>query len=137
MEDLKMAESLEKDRHGIEIWTRENIIKDLETQGGLKGVLINQQDYHCNSYNGITLKGTKFYTTWMHDLFFKLSTSRKEQILLDAFNKILGYRYFCYYLDYNGTMTYEWDKVNPDERLIHIARTSDPAKPRKVHLAIR
>jgi hypothetical protein len=135
MEDLKMAESLEKDRHGIAIWTRENIMKDLETQGGLKGVLINQQDYRCNSYNGITPKGTKFRITWMYNLFFKLRTSRKEKDLLDAFNKILEYRYFCYYFDYKGTMTYEWDKVNPDERLICLVRTSDPAKPLRVHLA--
>lgn len=112
-----MAETLQAGCDGIEKWHWYNIMRDLDYQGGLQGVMINPLSVHTNGCSGITQKGTEFWITWVHKKFLLVSTSKEEQELIDAFAKVVEYKPFCRYLNQKGILTFEWDKEDPVARL--------------------
>lgn len=95
-------------------------VKDLEQKGGLGGVVIDTETVTDRSCGGRTKAGTEFYVTWVPDMFLALDMSQDEQALVDAFTKVVEYKPFCRYIDKkrNGCLTFEWDKENPEGRLI-------------------
>ncbi len=118
-----MAETLEI-RGSVPKWHPDNISKDLEKQGGLPGVLIDILSINEHGCAGDTLQGTRFYITWIKDVFLLVSMSQEEPKLIEAFARIVEYRPFCRYEGKtdNGTsvITYEWDKKDPNGRYVEL-----------------
>lgn len=114
-----MAETM-RDSRG---WNWVDIIHDLKTQGEIEEVIINPLAVKPGSCEG-TYKEKKFLLTWKPNHYFLLSMAQDNdslQKLVGAFSKVIEYSPFCKYRD-GEIFTYEWDRVNPDERYVEISK---------------
>jgi hypothetical protein len=110
-----MTESIE---HGT--WTWHAVMHDLEVQGEYPGVTVEPFSVSLNSCLGTTPLGNRFATSWAKDSLLMISMKTDEPELIEAFAKVVEYRPFCSYIDQNGMITYEWDKIDPDGRLLEL-----------------
>jgi len=112
-----MAETIECVPGSKPKWHWDNVMGDLEKQGGLQGVVIDPFSVGDHRCGGKTEKDTKFHITWVKDTFLLVSVSQEEQALIDAFTKIVEYKPFCRYVSIkSGLLTFEWDKKDPESR---------------------
>ncbi len=114
-----MAETIARTGDGGPRWLWHHIMRDLEVQGGIRVVVdpFSVREFQCS---GRTEGGTLFGITWMADTLLMLSMTQVEPALTEAFAKVLEYRPFCRYIDKNGLLTIEWDKVDPEKRFIQL-----------------
>jgi hypothetical protein len=103
-------------------WRWQDVMRDLEIQGGLKGVIIDPFTVEAHGCGGITAAGTKFVITWIRDIFLLVSMTKEETELIDAFAKVVGYRPFCCYIEKPGVITFEWDKKDPEGRFASLKK---------------
>ena len=115
-----MAETIERGCDGSQKWHWCNVMNDLEKQGGLAGVVIDPLSMDAHGCGGQTKEGTTFYITWVPDTFLLVSTSKEEQVLVEAFAKVVEYRPFCRYVNKKGLLTFEWDKKDPEGRFAEL-----------------
>jgi len=115
-----MAETIKNGCDGQAKWHWYNVMEDLNTQGGLDEVVIDPLTVNAHGCGGKTKKGTKFYITWVPDMFLLVSMSHEEQKLVDAFAKVVEYRPFCRYVNEYGLLTFEWDKKDPSGRFAEL-----------------
>lgn len=116
-----MAETIQNECGGEAKWHWYNVMNDLKIQGGLDGVTIDPLSVNPHGCGGETQKGTKFYITWVPDMFLLVSMSQEEQELIDAFAKVVEYQPFCRYISKeSGLLTFEWDKKNSDGRFAEL-----------------
>jgi hypothetical protein len=101
-------------------WHWFNVISDLERQEGLAGVIIDPFSVNAHGCGGHTKEGTRFYITWVPDMFLLVSMSQEEQALVEAFAKVVEYRPFCRYINEHGLLTIEWDKKDPEGRFAEL-----------------
>lgn len=120
-----MAETIKRGCDGRRKWHWFNIMTDLEKQGGLAGVIIDPLSVNTNGCGGQTKEGTKFYITWVPDMFLLISMSQEEQALVEAFAKVVEYPPFCRYINEHGLLTIEWDKTNPERRFAELQRNGE------------
>lgn len=117
-----MAETLQSACGGPAKWHWYSVMEDLKVQGGLEGVIINPLTVDANGCGGETKKGTRFFLTWMKNLFLLVSVSQEEPELIEAFAKVVEYRPFCRYLDEHGMLTFEWDKSDPNGHFANLQK---------------
>lgn len=118
-----MPETVDALPEGGAIWKWFNIMNDLETQGGLAGVIINPLSMSPHSCVG-ELGNNRFGITWVYNKFLLLSSAEHSQPLVDAFSKVVGYQPFCRYFR-DGVVTIEWDKVDPLSRLQELQQITE------------
>lgn len=112
----KMPESLCEGK-----WMWNDIVRDLEIQGGYAGVMVDPLSTIKGSCGGRTESGTGFYITWAPDKFLLLSVTIKDDALTQAFAAVLGYHPFCQYVSkISGLLTIEWDKIDPESRFAEL-----------------
>jgi hypothetical protein len=114
LKSLSMAESMREGNNGGWLWV--DVMRDLEEQGGLKGVTIDPTSANGSGRGGHTERGTHFFITWCRDQHLVLTVSQEEQALVDAFTAVLGYKPFCRYTIEPNLPTFEWDKQDPEKR---------------------
>ncbi|MDO8459697.1 MAG: hypothetical protein Q7S74_01175 [Nanoarchaeota archaeon] len=67
----------------------------------------------------------RFTVTYAQDKFLMITMKRDGPLLerlVKAFSKVVGYNPLCKYTDLGGMKTYEWDKINPNERITDLTR---------------
>jgi hypothetical protein len=101
-------------------WHWYSVMNDLSTQGGLDGVIIDPLSVNNHGCSGKTKKGTIFNITWLKNQFLLVTVLGEELELIEAFAKVVEYRPFCRYADENGFITFEWDKNDPNDRLVEL-----------------
>lgn len=107
-------------------WHWYNVMEDLKTQGGLDGVIIDPLSVNAHGCGGITKDGTKFFITWVPDMFLLVSMTQEEQGLIDAFANVVEYRPFCSYTSKeSGLLTFEWDKKDPEGRFTKLQKAGE------------
>lgn len=116
-----MAETIRSD-NGIQKWHWFDVAHDLKEQGGLPNVVVDPLTVTAYGCGGETKEGTKFYITWIHDVFLLLSVSQEQPALVEAFAKVVEYRPFCRYIDENGLLTFEWDKKDLEGRFTELQK---------------
>ncbi|OGV94828.1 hypothetical protein A3A66_02425 [Microgenomates group bacterium RIFCSPLOWO2_01_FULL_46_13] len=115
-----MAETIERGCDGSQKWHWFNVMSDLEKQGGLAEVVIDPLSMNAHGCGGQTKEGTKFYITWVPDMFLLVSMSQEEQALVESFAKVVEFRPFCRYINEHGLLTVEWDKKDPEGRFAEL-----------------
>lgn len=122
-----MAETIQKAcSGGMAKWHWYSVMEDLKTQGGLDGVVIDPLSVNAHGCGGVTKDGTKFFITWVPDMFLLVSMTLEEQSLIDAFAKVVEYRPFCSYISKeSGLLTFEWDKKDPNGRFAELQKTGE------------
>ncbi|MEI6588148.1 MAG: hypothetical protein WCO05_04340 [Candidatus Moraniibacteriota bacterium] len=103
-----------------ELWYWQDVKRDLESQGGINGVLIDERSASRYFFAGKTKNKTWFHVLWEKDSSVVLSVSQEESALIIAFGKVLGYLPFCRYVSDNGLLTFEWDKNNVERRFVEL-----------------
>ncbi len=101
-------------------WLWHSVMKDLEEQGGLPGVVIDPLTLTPSGCSGQTEKGQAFVVTWCHEEFLMVTTLVEVPELIEAFAKVVGYRPLCKYTK-NRMVTFEWDKVHPTDRFLALS----------------
>jgi hypothetical protein len=101
-------------------WHWYSIATDLESQGGLPGVVVYPTSVGPHSCGGETREGVGFFITWVKDELLMLSMFPESVGLVEAFAKILEYRPFCKYINPNEIITYEWDSIDPLRRITQL-----------------
>lgn len=114
-----MAETLISS-DGQKKWHWYNVASDLDEQGKLPDVVIDPLSVNTYGCGGVTKEGTGFYVSWVLDSLMILSLSQEQMSLVEAFSRVLEYRPFCCYIDVNGLLTFEWDKLDPDGRFCEL-----------------
>ncbi len=109
-----MAETITV-HHGSSQWNWSDVWHDLETQGGLKEIIIDPLTMSANGCAG-SFQKNPFYLTWIKDVFMLLSMKVFSQQLVDAFSAVVEYQPFCRYTEENDLITVEWDKKDPAKR---------------------
>ena len=114
-----MAETTKLASYDSQMWLWDDMMSDLERQGGLIGVVIEEPFYEDGGYNGScngqTKEGTMFYISWSFNWYLLVSMSREEPALIEAFARVVEYRPFCRYINEDGLLTFEWNKQDPEE----------------------
>lgn len=123
-----MPETLVTRRGDREKWIRPNVMKDLKEQAGLDIVSLKRVLMWPYGYRGRTSSGTKFIFFWAYDAFFTLNMEKDDNVLVEAFAKVLGYRPICKYTvddparPLEPLVTYEWDKQDPAGLIVELER---------------
>ncbi len=119
-----MAETLVVGCDHLAKWRWSDVMEDLKVQGGLPGVFIDPLSVNAHGCGG-EYAGNLFYFTWVQGKFLLLTMQVLSQPLVDAFEKVVEYQPFCRYSRGDGSVTVEWDKENPSERLIELGDDPD------------
>tara|TARA_Y100000310_G_C20289641_1_gene626590 strand:- start:65 stop:439 length:375 start_codon:yes stop_codon:yes gene_type:complete len=104
------------------LWHLSLARQDLIDQGGLK-----ENDLEW-MFNHITYKDRKIVISHIANQELVVSMEGKEDedftSLITGFSKVVGYDPFCKYtlnLESTSTLTYEWDKIDPDSRYTELS----------------
>ena len=108
-------------------WPVTAIIEDLKVQGGLAGVIIKgDHDIEPDeNRGGLTPTGTMFIMCWSPGKYLRLIMIENDDVLAEAFCKVLGYRLLCRYKDEDGRVIVEWDKVDMQKRIKLLRRSKN------------
>ncbi|MCL5019382.1 MAG: hypothetical protein M1426_02750 [Patescibacteria group bacterium] len=109
-----LAETIE-DRGSGPKWHWDNVMRNLATQGGLKGVTIDPLSSNGFGFLG-EYNGNRFAMTWTGAFLLLTLQVGFSQDLVDAFSKVMEYKPFCQY-ERDGQITIEWDKIDPQARI--------------------
>ena len=113
---------------GFSIWPAENIIRDLEEQGGLPNVKVKAKRDNRTQYLG-EYQGIHFALSWKQDSLLMLTMFKYLQPLVGAFTKVVGYEPFCQYVQLIGEYqlpVIEWAKNDTEERFRELERKATP-----------
>lgn len=102
---------------GTQKWHWYSVLDDLVRQGGL----VKEEVQWSFSDPGIFLyKRKPLIMTWAKDQYLLVTMERDDEDfarVVNAFTRVVEYGPFCKYVDPENNMpTYEWDKINPEER---------------------
>ena len=115
-----MAETIEQGCDGIQKWHWYNVKADLLSHGVLDEKLLTIDPFSTTAHSCIgTYDNIPFHLTWLKDTFFLLTMDKFIPNLMQAFAATLEYDPFVKY-EWNETITIEWDKKDPDYRLLAI-----------------
>ncbi len=106
--------------HGVDRWLWHSIMKDLEEQGDLPGVVIDPLSVKASFCAGVTPSNVAFGVTWCYEEFLIVSMLVEVPELIEAFSKVVGYRPFCRYVE-NRQITFEWDKTQSADRFLALS----------------
>ena len=99
---------------GVLKWLPSDIVQDIQSQSDIE-IRIDESTINAYGVNG-NFEGTSFKVAWVYKKFLVVEMSIYSQVLVEAFNTVLGFAAHFRYLR-NGVPVVERDFIDPPTRV--------------------